>query len=582
MSISPRPVFVLPPPSRPARPVLPPPSSRQPSSPSDKQSEPSLRITSKSSGEYDNNSNNDFRVLNKITRLLETDNSSPIIEKIKSISYIQKILKSIFLSDDKKDRKKRVVVELKYRISKIKQDEKLEELKELKTKLKRLETKLKKLLANKPFYIRELMEDNGKKTIAKLENTEKILTNPLGARVLQFAIRDIKSYIIEQESIIKGVKEQVCSRILTPKQVGPICWFMATFVAMFYSQRNRKVLLKASKRWKQDELFTLLKHVLDDKYLMSENEQEDYEKFSDETFGNILKLLFEKDSKSFPYNPEFKVGFRSEVYICKLYNLLGVDCEMFDYNGGELLTYSYLNKEYHVMDYIFDGDETKYRVIKKEYEKSKKGYVLDLKDTYYTKNKSTPTILILRVCVDYIILGNRISDDGMYDELTSMRDEIKYNDKTYILDSVIISDDNLKHAIAGITCKGIKYIYNGWTRTSMDPVMANQEITRNIPCELQRHDWKVKDGDNFCLNTRTCLPDILKERLSNEKRLCFNFSKGDRLLIYVLKDEHLEKLNKAAMTLHATIRRSVAQNEHLEKLRKADVIKATIRRRSSV
>jgi hypothetical protein len=182
--------------------------------------------------------------------------------------------------------------------------------------------------------------------------------------------------------------------------------------------------------------------------------------------------------------------------------------------------------------------------------------------------------------VDYIILGNRISDDGMYDELTSMRDEIKYNDKTYILDSVILSDDKSCHSIAGITCKGIKYIYNGWTRKSMDPVMANQEITRNIPCELQRHDWKVKDGDNFCLNTRTCLPDILKERLANEKRLCFNFSKGNRLLIYVLKDKHLEKLNKAAMTLHATIRRSVAQNEHLEKLRKVDVIKATIRRRS--
>ena len=37
-----------------------------------------------------------------------------------------------------------------------------------------------------------------------------------------------------------------CSRILTPKQVGPICWFMATFVAMFYSQRSRKLLLEAS------------------------------------------------------------------------------------------------------------------------------------------------------------------------------------------------------------------------------------------------------------------------------------------------------------------------------------------------
>jgi len=465
----------------------------------------------------------------------------------------------------------------------------LEELRNYKTILERFKKKLDKLHSNKPLYKPELIKNNSENTRAELENANTILNNPLDVDYLDGAIYNaiynIKLHINFQERIIKELKEQVCSRILTPKQVGPICWFMSTFVAMFYSHRNRKVLLRASKRWKKDELFTLLKHVLDDKYLMSENEKDDYEKFSDDTFGNILRLLFDKDSKSFPYNPEFSCGFRSEVYICKLYKLLGVDCEMFDYIGGAILTYSYLNNEYDVMDYIFD-DETKHRVIKKEYEESKKGSVIELKDTYYTKNKSTPTILILRVCVDYIdyiILGNRISDDGMYNELTSMRDEIKYNDKTYILDSVILSDNKLKHSIAGITCKGIKYIYNGWIKTSMDPAMASQSITRNIPCELMRHDWNVerhgREGD-FCLNTRTCLPDILsKDKLSDEKRLCFNFSEGERLLIYVLKDKHLEKLNKAAATtLHATIRRSVVQNKHSEKLRKVEAIKATIRR----
>jgi hypothetical protein len=546
-------------------------------------------MSTSSSGYNSKDENANKKVIKKLQILLTSDNPLPIIAKLKSIFYIKKILTSmkdvehnnkIKVADGLEKRRLEIIKQLREQVKAEEIAKNLEELKELKTKLERFKTKLDKLHVNK-LYKPKWMKNNSENTRAELEKANTILNNPLDVRYLEVAIYNIKKHINIQERIIRELKEKVCSRILTPKQVGPICWFMATFVAMFYSQRNRKVLLKASKRWKQDELFTLLKHVLDDKYLMSENEQEDYEKFSDETFGNILKLLFEKDSKSFPfpYNPKIKVGFGSEIYICKLYNLLGVDCEMFDYNGGELLTYSYLNKEYHVMDYIFDGDETKYRV-KKEYEGSKKGYVLDLKDTYYTKNKSTPTILILRVCVDYIILGNRISDDGMYDELTSMRDEIKYNDKTYILDSVIISDDKSCHSITGITCKGIKYIYNGWTRTSMDPVMANQEITRNIPCELQRHDWKVKDGDNFCLNTRTCIPDILKERLANEKRLCFNFSKGNRLLIYVLKDEHLEKLNKAAMTLHATIRRSVAQKEHLEKLRKADVIKATIRRRS--
>jgi hypothetical protein len=48
---------------------------------------------------------------------------------------------------------------------------------------------------------------------------------------------------------IKEAKKSICARILTPKQVGPLCWFMATFVAMFYSQRSRKLLLEASNSW---------------------------------------------------------------------------------------------------------------------------------------------------------------------------------------------------------------------------------------------------------------------------------------------------------------------------------------------
>ena len=195
-----------------------------------------------------------------------------------------------------------------------------EELKELKSKLERLEKKTKKLRAYKPHYKPEFMEENSQTTIEELKYAKNILNNQ-DVEYLEVAIYNIKK---PQEHIIKLLKEQVCSGILTPKQVGPICWFMSTFVAMFYSQRNRKVLLKASKRWdKQDELFTLLKDILENKYLMK-NEKEDYEKFSDDTFYNILRLLFEKDSKSFPYNPKFNLGFKSEVYICKLYNLFVV------------------------------------------------------------------------------------------------------------------------------------------------------------------------------------------------------------------------------------------------------------------
>ena len=82
-----------------------------------------------------------------------------------------------------------------------------------------------------------------------------------------------------------------CARILTPKQVGPICWFMATFVAMFYSQRSRKLLLDASSGWNNKKaLFASLKHVLDDKYLKTKDgrDSDDYKKFRDDTFIKIL------------------------------------------------------------------------------------------------------------------------------------------------------------------------------------------------------------------------------------------------------------------------------------------------------
>ena len=126
----------------------------------------------------------------------------------------------------------------------------------------------------------------------------------------------------------------ICSRILTPKQVGPICWFMAAFVAMFYSQRSRRKLLNASKHWNtKKDLFSLLKQVLDDKYLKTASrESADYKMFSDNTFAMILDLLYKENNKAFPYNPKTTSGgFNSEYYIGKLYKLLNIDYKIFDY-----------------------------------------------------------------------------------------------------------------------------------------------------------------------------------------------------------------------------------------------------------
>jgi len=71
----------------------------------------------------------------------------------------------------------------------------------------------------------------------------------------------------------------------------------------------------------------------------------------------------------------------------------------------------------------------------------------------------------------------------------------------------------------------------------MDPAMIDKAITRNIPCELMPYDWNIKKHGDFCLNSKKCIPDILKTKKETRKvDLCFNFSKGKRVLVYVRKD----------------------------------------------
>ena len=354
---------------------------------------------------------------------------------------------------------------------------------------------------------------------------------------------------------IKETKKGICSRILTPKQVGPICWFMATFVAMFYSQRSRKLLLESSKSWdvkkgifpifwnNRKKLFTLLKHVLDDKYLKTENRESkdytDYKRFSDNTFGKILTLLNRIDKKSFPYIPNYiRGGFELEYYIGKLYKLLNIDYILYDYNpADDVLLYSYLNENLNKASYRI---ERRYIVIEVDG---------DRKFKYVEEDIIPPPILMVIVrheadkgnaTFNSFLFPNNTIDEGVTKEnLKSMKEQIFFKGVEYNLDAVLLANWNIGigHAIAGITCKKKKYIYNGWTRTSMDPSMVNQLITRKIPCELMKYDWNVKNDGDFCLNTAKCIPEALKHQLKDTD-ICFNFSKGTRLLIYVRKDSN--------------------------------------------
>jgi len=315
---------------------------------------------------------------------------------------------------------------------------------------------------------------------------------------------------------------------------------------MFYSQRSRKILLNASKTWNtRNELFTLLKHVLDDQYLKTSSE--DYEKFRDDTFGKILSLLYKENSKAFPYNKKtVDGGFAPINYIGKFFNLLNVDYKIYEYRRSIIyhnLYYSYMNEEF---DNIIYNNVN--RLIEETITPNKEVKYSDIEKKYKNGEIHPPQILIVNVSSNDIASTEstyftkfpyaKVDNGTTKNELTSMREKITYHGAEYKLDSVILSNYNLRknhgHAIAGITCKNEKYIYNGWTRRSMDPMMAKTKITRNIPCELMSYNWNIQKDNNFCLNTKKCIPDILK--FFNDDKLCFNFGAGNRILIYVRKD----------------------------------------------
>jgi hypothetical protein len=341
------------------------------------------------------------------------------------------------------------------------------------------------------------------------------------------------------------IKDSICSQILTPKQYGPICWFMALFVAMFYSQRNRKILLKASKNWDQNnELFKTLYNVLHNKYLKKSVNGEDYDDFSDDTFIKILSLLFQKDKKKFPFNPKHEnmlKAFSPQFYIGKLYTLLGIKYKMFEYNKrNDILRYSYLNKEYDDLLILkIENEEYSKHVID-----DKKGILIDHK---YIEDEEAPPILIIMVHPYYesliyesILSNNVIPNDSKNSNIRYRNDNVTYNEKNYTLDSVVLfntnTGDNNGHIIAGITCEDERYIYNGWIKKSTD---ASKGITRDIPCELMPYNWNIMFDYYFCLNTQNCIPDILKTKVE-KGNFCFNFSQGTRILIYVRDDAKSE------------------------------------------
>jgi hypothetical protein len=288
--------------------------------------------------------------------------------------------------------------------------------------------------------------------------------------------------------------------------------------------------MEASKTWDgrgktaiERIVFTLFKNLLYERYLTvgdDPHNSDEYETFNENTFVEILKRLHKMNSNDYPYNPDVAKAYFMDYYIYKLYNLLGVDCKMFDYvPSSQDLYYSSINKEFDRNISISSFDNTKPHIP------GFPPYILNPDVGVYKDDGHPPSILI--ITREYLLnpfLNNKIVDDDVKRELTSMKQKIIYNGFEYNLDSVYLVNVNrtgFDHAIVGMTCKQKKFIFN-----------SHPLYEKNFPCVLIPHKWNILQDRDFYLWDNDC---ELHDKPQKTNRNRYNFSEGRRRFIYVRK-----------------------------------------------
>jgi hypothetical protein len=129
-------------------------------------------------------------------------------------------------------------------------------------------------------------------------------------------------------------------------------------------------------------------------------------------------------------------------------------------------------------------------------------------------------------------------------------------DSTWSLSDTVMGSG---HAIAGVTCDGQRYLYNGWTYYGKNPnrkkshhiprdgrVVATSSLPRvlkqkgfDVPCPLFRYDWLDPKAESFVLETDACFllaadPDAQAPQAG--KRLLTFEPRAERVYIAVRKD----------------------------------------------
>jgi hypothetical protein len=303
-------------------------------------------------------------------------------------------------------------------------------------------------------------------------------------------------------------------------------------MALFFSENMKGLLREKEKSWKMPlRLKKVFKDILKRRSRPYEIREYAYDFFKVITPEYVLKKLNQEDPSKFNINPEVRdPGYFNTLYLPNLTEYLGVEKKLHldakrNPNGTCNLYYSNIYNNYKINTVKDEKGENK--------KNPKYRRLYDLKPLSPKEDQNLELVTI------------RFSDEdsisqNLYKENVNLfSGNVNLGGHSFVTDSVLLTNFNISHCklahdIAGITCDGKRYIYNGWVRTTKDRAMKGGAMGA-YPCELMEYDW-MKDNKDFCLNLNMCkLDPIGKKELG--KRVCFNPMKGERTYILIRKED---------------------------------------------
>ena len=303
-----------------------------------------------------------------------------------------------------------------------------------------------------------------------------------------------------------------------------------------YSENSRDLIINKAKKWDNSDKYKLLIKRIVNKNKYNKDISTDIALLNpDDMFiKNMFFLKNQMNLKRFVslFNKGEKIEWIND-FIIDFYRSLGLTCLDIYYFNKNFYSNIYKNLFWNKSKDIdkYESELNMFNLIDETYTINENPDILIIFNDDLNKSIEKKYISSLKILnnnskkledkKDAFILKN---ENGEFDNLINIEEEIQYKNQTYILDSVLLNYN--KKSIVGFRYNGEKYIYNNFS-----------SINDNS-CSVIKFDWKYNEGE-FCYNPIKC---DLENNLTDINDLCINFKYGDKILIFVKKNTDVSSI----------------------------------------